>query len=67
MFLNGHGKLGLYAQGVMIRRRKSDGKKEKEKTKTYKFQGQPAISICWFGLDHEWLEEHFRTREPDFY
>ena len=19
------------------------------------------------GLDHEWLEENFRTREPDFY
>ena len=58
---------GLYAQVVMIRRRESGDKKENEKTKKYNFQGQPARSRRWFDLDHDWLEENFRTREPDFY
>ena len=35
--------------------------------KKYKFQGQSTRSINSFDLDHEWLEEIFRTREPDFY
>ena len=57
----------LYAQVVMIHRKDPDNKKEKEKTKTYDFQGKSARSTRWFDLDHEWLEENFRTREPDFY
>ena len=35
---------GLYAQVVMIRRRESDIKKDKEKTKKYNFQIQSARS-----------------------
>ena len=35
---------GLYSQVVMIHRRESDDKKEKEKTKKYNFQGQSARS-----------------------
>ena len=58
---------GLYSQVVMIHRRESDDKKEKEKTKKYTFQGQSARSRSWFDLDNEWLEENFRTREPYFY
>ena len=55
----------LYAQMVMIRLKDSDNKKEMEKTKKYNFQRQSARSICSFDLDHEWLEENSRTREPD--
>ena len=51
----------------MIRRKDSDNKKEKENIKIYNFPGQSAKSICWFDLDHDWLEENIRTREPDFY
>ena len=58
---------GLYAQVVMIRRRGSENKKEKGKTKKYNFQGQPARSRIWFDLDNEWLVENFRTRKPDLY
>ena len=58
---------GLYAQVVMIHKKDSDNKNEKEKTKIYNFQGQSARSICWFDLDHEWLEETFKTSEPDLY
>ena len=58
---------GLYAQVVMIHRRESGDKKEKEKTKKYNFHGQSARSRCWFDIDHEWLEENFRKREPYFY
>ena len=58
---------GLYAQVVMIHRKDSDNKKEKEKTKKYNFQGKYARSILWFDLDHDWFEENLRTREPNFY
>ena len=58
---------GLYAQVVMIRRRESDDKKEKEKTNKYNFQVQSARSRRCFDIVHEWLEVNFRTREPDFY
>ena len=58
---------GLYAQVVMIRRRESDIKKEKEKTKKYNFQIQSARLWSWFDIYHEWLEENFRTRGLDFY
>ena len=51
----------------MIPQNYSDNKREKEKTKTYNFQGKSARSILWFDLDHEWLEENFSTREPDLY
>ena len=53
---------GLYAQVVMIRQRESDDKKEKENTKKYNFQGQPARSRRCFNIDHGWLKENFRTR-----
>ena len=53
---------GLYAQVIMIRRKDYDNKVEKEKTNKYNFQGQSARSICWFDLDHQWLEANFRTR-----
>ena len=58
---------GLYAQVFMIRQKDSDNKKEKLKTKKYNFQGQSSISIHWFDINHEWLEENFMTREPYFY
>ena len=58
---------GLYAQVVMIFRKESEDKKEKENTKKYNFQGKSARSRRWFDLDYVWLEENFRTREPDFY
>ena len=49
----------------MIFRKDLDNKKEK--TKKYNFQGQYAISVRWFDLDHECLEKDFSTREPYFY
>ena len=58
---------GLYALVVIILRRESDDKKEKENTKKYNFKGQSERSRRWFDLDHEWLEEIFRTGEPYFY
>ena len=51
----------------MICRKDSNNKKEKEKTKKYKYQGKYARSRCWFDLDHKWLEVNFMTRELDFY
>ena len=58
---------GLYAQVVVIFQRETDDKQEKYKTNKYNFQGQSEGSIFWFNLDHEWLEENFRTHELDFY
>ena len=58
---------GFYPQVVMIHQRESDDKKEKRKYQKHNFQGQPSQSRRWFDHDHEWLEENFRTREPDFY
>ena len=55
---------GLYTQVVMIIRRESYYEKY---IYIYNFQGQSARTKRWFGLDHEWLEETFMTREPDFY
>ena len=49
----------------MIRQSYTDNKKEK--TKKYNLQGKSSRSIRWFDLDHEWLEENFRTIEPDLY
>ena len=54
----------LFAQVVMIHQKDYDNKKEKEKTKKYNFQRQSTRSICWFDIDHEWLEEKFSTSEP---
>ena len=51
----------------MIRKKESQNKKEKGKTKKYELQGKSARSRRWFDLDHEWLEENFMTREPYFY
>ena len=42
-------------------------KKENKKTKKYNFHGQSVRSRRWFNIDDKWLEENFRTREPDFY
>ena len=58
---------GLYEHVVMIRRRESDDKKGKFKTKIYNFQGQSERKKRWFGIDHKWLKQNFMTREPDFY
>ena len=58
---------GFCAQVIMIRRRDSENKGEKEKIKKYKFQGQSARSRRWFDIYHDWLEEIIRTPEPDFY
>ena len=51
----------------MIRRNNCDNKNGKENKDKYNFRGKSTISIHWFGLDHEWLEEKCRTREPDLY
>ena len=51
----------------MIRQKYYDNTKYKEKTNKYNFQGQSTRSIRRFDIDHECLEENFRTREPDFY
>ena len=51
---------GLYAKVFMIRRKFSDNKKEKKKTKKYNFHGKSARSRCWLDLDCEWLEEKFQ-------
>ena len=56
---------GLYAKLGIIRRKESENKKEN--TKKYNFQGQSAKSRRWLDLYHVWLEEYFRTLEPDFY
>ena len=53
---------GLYAQVVMILRRESDDKKEKDKTHKYNFQGQSTRIKLWFEPDHECLKEKFITR-----
>ena len=45
---------GLYEKVGMIFQRESDNEKEKEDTKKYKFQGQPAESRRWLDLDQEW-------------
>ena len=58
---------GLYAQVVMILRKDSYHKKEKEKIKEYNFQGKSARSRRWFDIDHERLEEKFMTHAPDLY
>ena len=49
----------------MIHIKTLDDIKEKDKTRTFNFQGQSARTKHWF--DHEWLKEKFMTREPDFY
>ena len=46
----------LYAQVVMIRRRESEDKKEKDKTTKYNYQGKSASKRHWLDLDHEWLK-----------
>ena len=51
----------------MIRRKESENKKEKDKTKKYIYQLKLTRPRRWLDLDHEWLEENFMTREPDLY
>ena len=58
---------GLYIKLVMIHRRDSYDKKEKDKTKKYNYQGKSARIKHQFNLDHEWLKGNFMTREPYFY
>ena len=40
--------------------------KNKNKAK-YKFQGQSAMSQCWFDLDFGCIGVNFSTLEPEFY
>ena len=59
---------GLYAQVIMLRRKylkcfATDKNKNEAK---FKFQCQSARSQQWFGLDLDWIEVSFSTREPDF-
>ena len=51
----------------MICQKGSGNKKGKENTKKYNFQGKSTRSRRWFNHDHEWLEENFMARKPDFY
>ena len=60
-------KLRLYAQVVMIIQKDFDNKKGELKYQYYNFQGKSARPRLWFDIDHEWLEENFVTREPNFY
>ena len=46
---------GLYLHVVTIRQKYLEDKTEKEKNKKYNSQGNSAIPIRWFYLDHEWL------------
>ena len=57
----------LYAQVVMIFWKDYDDKYEKENKNIYNFQGKTSRPIQWFDLNHERLEEVFRTHELDFY
>ena len=58
---------GMYAQAFIIRRRELGDKKEKDGTKIYNFQVQSARTSHFFDIDHEWLKEHFMTREQNLY
>ena len=44
----------------------TEANKNKNEAKL-KFQGRSAISKRWFDIDFHYIEEHFITREPDFY
>ena len=33
----------------------------------FKFQGQYAISQCWFDIEVDWVEVNFSTPGTDFY
>ena len=60
---------GLYAQVVMFLQKYlkiTEANKNTNEAKL-KFQGQSARSQHWFDLDFDWIEEHFITREPEFY
>ena len=55
----------LYAGVVRIRRKRIVQKKKTRKSKiTYLFKRQSARSKHSFGIDIEWVEENFSTREP---
>ena len=59
----------LYSQVVILCRKDlkiTEANKNKNETK-FKFQGQYAISQSWFGLDFDWIEVNYSTRETDFY
>ena len=59
----------LYVQVVMLRRKylkTTEANKNKNDAK-FKFQGQSAISHCWFDLDFDIIGVNFSTREPDLY
>ena len=47
----------LYTQVVMIHQRDSYDKKEKDKTKKYKYQGQSTRTKRWFNLDMSGLKK----------
>ena len=58
---------GVYAEAFVICQKYLNNKIGKENTKKYNFQGQSSISIHWFYLDHDGLEENLSAREPDLY
>ena len=60
---------GLYTQVIKLRRKdlKFDAADKDKKLSKFKFQGQSARSRYWFGIDLDWININFSTREPDFY
>ena len=59
----------LYAQVVKLRQKYlkfTAANKNKNEAK-FKFQGISARPQRWFGLDFDWIEVNFSSREPDFY
>ena len=51
--------LQKYLKFIAANRNKNEAK--------FKFQGQSAISNCWYDLDFGWIEANFSTHEPDLY
>ena len=37
-----------------------------KKTK-YRFEGPSVTTKIWIELDHNWIENNFKTRKPEFY
>ena len=52
---------------INIRRKYLNNIIEKDNTKKYQFQGQPAILTRWFDLYTELLEANFCRPEPYLY
>ena len=57
----------LYAQVVNISQKDLKfiaGNNNNNEAK-FKFQGQSAVSQCWFNIDFDLIEVNVSTREPD--